>query len=407
MDYAEFFAGRLAQLKTNHNYRTFIELERNAAEFPRAWVSQDGVPREIVIWCSNDYLAMGQHPLVIGAMNEAASQDGAGAGGTRNIAGTSQRHVLLEQELADLHNREAALLFTSAYVANEATLSLLGGKLPGCVFFSDERNHASMIQGMRASRAQKVIFAHNDVADLERRLSEHDPACPKIVAFESVYSMDGDIAPIAEICAVAERHNAMTYLDEVHAVGVYGARGGGIAERNGVGRLPTMIAGTLGKAYGVAGGYVAASAQIVDFIRSFGNGFIFTTSLPPAVAAAALASVRHLKQSDAERQKLFSKVATLRERLLDAGLPLLPSPSHILPLLVGEAEACRELSRELLDRHGVLVTPINYPTVPVGTERLRLTITPHHSEEMIEQLIEALNSAWSRLRLPGTKRAAF
>ncbi|MFN0110632.1 MAG: 5-aminolevulinate synthase [Blastocatellia bacterium] len=400
MDYGVFFANALTQLKTNHNYRTFIELERNTADFPRAWVNQDGVPREIVIWCSNDYLAMGRHPLVIGAMSETALEDGAGAGGTRNIAGTCQQHVLLEKELADLHGRESALLFTSAYVANEAALSLLGSKLPGCIFFSDERNHASMIQGMRASRAQKVIFAHNDPADLERRLCEHDPACAKIVVFESVYSMDGDIAPIVELCAVAHRHNALTYLDEVHAVGVYGARGGGIAERDGIGQLPTIIAGTLGKAYGVAGGYLAASSLIVDFIRSFGHGFIFTTSLPPAVAAAALASVRHLKQSEAERAQLFSKVETLRKRLLAAGLPLLPSPSHILPLLVGDAAACRELSRELFDRYGLFTPPINYPTVPVGAERLRLTITPRHSDEMIEQLIEALDSAWRMLGLP-------
>jgi 5-aminolevulinate synthase len=401
MNYEAFFSDALATLKAQNNYRVFIDLSRSAGTFPQA-VTAEG--RRVVIWCSNDYLAMGQHPRVLDALIEAARQDGAGSGGTRNIAGTCHRHVELERELAELHGSEAALLFTSGYTANEAALSLLGSRLPNCVIFSDERNHASMIHGMRASRAEKVIFKHNDVSDLARKLRACDAARPKLIAFESIYSMEGDIAPVAELCALAEKHNALTYVDEVHAVGVYGARGGGIAERERA--KPTIIAGTLAKGFGVSGGYLAASATLIDFIRSFGSGFIFTTSLPPAIAAAALASVRHLKESQTERTQLFRKVAKLKMQLAAAGLPVMPSPSHIIPLLIGEAAACRAVSQCLLQQHGVLVTPINYPTVPVGTERLRLTVTPRHSERMMAQLVGALVAVWDELRLPRGLRLA-
>lgn len=400
MNYESFCAEALAQLKRNHNYRIFTNLERQTARFPHATIEDADGRREVVIWCSNDYLAMGQHPAVVRALIETAAHDGAGAGGSRNIAGTSQRHAELEAELASLHGREAALLFATGYIANETALTTLGSRLPNCVFFSDELNHASLIHGIRAARAEKHVFAHNDIHDLERQLQRVDPARPKIIVFESVYSMDGDFAPVREICTLAKRYNALTFLDEVHAVGVYGPTGAGLAEQLGVQTAPDIIAGTLGKGYGVSGGYLAGSAALMDFIRSFGPGFIFTTALPPAVAAAALASVRHLRASQSERTRLFALVAQLKQQLGHAGLPVIPTESHIVPVLVGDAERCRALSRSLLLKHRILTPPINFPTVAVGKERLRLTLTPRHDETMIAYLVNALIDTWDQLGLP-------
>ena len=348
---------------------------------------------EVTVWCSNDYLGMGQHPAVLTAMHEALDNCGAGAGGTRNIAGTNHFHVLLERELADLHGKEAALLFTSGYLSNMASLSTLASHLPGCTILSDELNHASMIEGIRHSRRESRIFAHNDPRDLERKLSDLDPHAPKLVAFESVYSMDGDIAPIAELCDVADAHNAMTYLDEVHGVGLYGPKGGGIADREGLSHRLTVIEGTLAKAFGVIGGYVAASATICDFIRSFASGFIFTTSLPPAVAAGALTSVRHLKSSSKERVRHQDRVARLRSRLDEAGVVHLDNPSHIVPVMVCDPVLCKQISDLLIDRYGIYVQPINYPTVPRGTERLRITPSPHHTDADIDRTIEAIGES--------------
>jgi 5-aminolevulinate synthase len=357
----------------------------------------------VTVWCSNDYLGMGQHPAVLAAMHEAIDQCGAGAGGTRNISGTSHYHVMLERELADLHHKEAALLFSSGYVSNWATLGTLASRLPGCVVLSDEGNHASMIEGIRHSRAEKQIFKHHDPEDLDRKLAALVSGAPKLVAFESVYSMDGDIAPIEPLCDVADAHGAMTYLDEVHAVGLYGPRGGGIAEREGLSHRLTVIEGTLAKGFGVVGGYIAGSAALCDFVRSFSSGFIFTSALPPSIVAAALASVRHLKTSVRERQQHQAVVASLRRRLDAAGLPHRVNSSHIVPLMVGDPILCKQISDVLLSDYGIYVQPINYPTVPRGTERLRITPSPLHTEQDIDHLIGALSTLWSELSL---KRAA-
>ncbi|TVQ58582.1 MAG: 5-aminolevulinate synthase [Rhodobacteraceae bacterium] len=399
MDFEGFFRAELDKLRNEGNYRVFANLERHRGDFPKATRRAEGGEHKVTVWCSNDYLGMGQHPTVIDAMHGALDQCGAGAGGTRNISGTNVYHVELERELADLHDKEAALLFTSGYVSNWAGLGTLGAKIPGCVILSDALNHASMIEGMRHSRAEKKIWKHNSPEDLDRKLSEIEPGRPKIVAFESVYSMDGDVAPIAEICDVAEKHGAMTYLDEVHAVGMYGPRGGGVAEREGLMHRLTLIEGTLGKAFGVVGGYVAGSAALCDFIRSFSSGFIFTTALPPHVAAGARASIAHLKESRVEREGQKAAVAKVRKRLDQMGIPHIPNPSHIIPVMVGDPVKCKWLSDILLENYGVYIQPINYPTVPKGTERLRITPSPLHTDADIDHLCRALNDLWSQCAL--------
>ncbi len=402
----DYFKSRLEALRAEGNYRVFTDLSRHRGAFPAATRHVDDETRDITVWCSNDYLGMGQHPSVLAAMHEAIDRYGAGAGGTRNISGTTHEHVLLERELADLHGKEAALLFTSGYVSNWAALGTLASQIPGCIVFSDSLNHASMIEGIRHSRAQKVIWRHNDVAHLEACLKAAPADAPKLIAFESVYSMDGDIAPIAEICDLADAYGAMTYLDEVHAVGLYGPRGGGIAEREGLMDRLTVIEGTLGKAYGVVGGYIAASADLCDFIRSFASGFIFTTALPPAVAAGAAAAVRHLKTSSSERDQQQARVAEVRRRLDEIGIPHLDNPSHIVPVMVGDPVKCKALSDRLLDEHGIYIQPINYPTVPKGTERLRITPSPVHSAADIDVLLDALGDLWRQCELARRKVAA-
>jgi 5-aminolevulinate synthase len=399
MNYEALFADAIAALKREGRYREFADLRRICGRFPRAtYFSAEG-EREVTVWCSNDYLGMGQHPVVLEAMHEALDTAGSGSGGTRNISGTTRYHVELEAELAGLHGKDAALLFNSGYMANAATLATMARLLPNCIMLSDEMNHASMIEGIRHSRCDKQVWRHNDLGDLEARLRRIDPARPKIIAFESVYSMDGDIAPIAEICRLARRYNALTYLDEVHAVGMYGAHGGGIAERDGCAEEIDIIEGTLAKAYGVMGGYIAASASLVDAVRSYAPGFIFTTSLAPVLAAGALASVRHLKSSSQERRLQQHHAQLLKDALAARELPVLPSPSHIVPVIVGDARRCKALTDALLGAFDIYVQPINYPTVARGTERIRLTATPLHGPDEIARLAAAIDRLWSDLAL--------
>ena len=400
MDYQRIFAQAIDRLHAEGRYRVFIDILRNKGAFPsaRCFAGHNG-PKPITVWCSNDYLAMGQHPKVVAAMEEALHDVGAGSGGTRNIGGNTHYHVDLEAELADLHGKEAALLFTSGYISNEATLSTIARLLPGCIIFSDALNHASMIAGIRNSGCEKKVFRHNDLAHLETLLADSDPEVPKLIAFESVYSMDADVAPIAEICDLADRYGAITYLDEVHAVGMYGARGGGISERDGVADRVTIIEGTLGKAFGVMGGYIAADRNVVDVVRSYAPGFIFTTSLSPVLVAGALASVRHLKASTSEREGQQASAAMLKAIFAEARLPVIDSTTHIVPLMVGDPVMAKKISDILLAEYGIYVQPINYPTVPRGTERLRFTPGPSHSEVMMRELAGALTEIWSRLEM--------
>jgi 5-aminolevulinate synthase len=400
LDYQRIFAQAIDRLHAEGRYRVFIDILRNKGSYPnaRCFAGHNG-PKPITVWCSNDYLTMGQNPKVVAAMEEALHDVGAGSGGTRNIGGNTHYHIELETELADLHGKEAALLFTSGYISNEATLSTVAKLLPGCVIFSDELNHASMIAGIRNSGCEKKVFRHNDLVHLESLLAAADPEAPKLIAFESVYSMDGDVAPIAAICDLADQYNAITYLDEVHAVGMYGPRGGGISERDQVADRVTIIEGTLGKAFGVMGGYIAAERNIVDVVRSYAPGFIFTTSLSPVLVAGALASVRHLKASSAEREAQQAHAARLKALFAEAGLPVMPSTTHIVPLMVGDPVKAKRISDILLAEYGIYVQPINYPTVPRGTERLRFTPGPAHDETMMRELATALVEVWDRLEL--------
>ncbi|MGI9487249.1 MAG: 5-aminolevulinate synthase [Geminicoccaceae bacterium] len=407
MDYDRFFKDAVDQIRQEGRYRVFADLARECGRFPHArYFDAEGQPKAVTIWCSNDYLGMGQNPVVVKAATEALEGYGTGAGGTRNISGTTHLHVLLERELAALHEREAALVMTSGYVANEAAISTIAKLLPGCLILSDEKNHASMIHGIRDSRCEKVIFRHNDLDHLEQLLKAADPDRPKLIAFESVYSMDGDFGLIEEICDLAEAYQALTYLDEVHAVGMYGPRGAGVAEQRGVMHRPTVIQGTLAKAYGCMGGYIAAKADIIDAIRSIASSFIFTTSLAPAVVGGALASVRHLKDEGTPiRAKHQERATTLKNRLEAAGLPVMDNPSHIVPIWVGDPVLCKQASDLLLAEHGIYIQPINYPTVPKGTERLRITPTPLHDDDLMGDLIEALQSVWRKLGMENRKAA--
>jgi 5-aminolevulinate synthase len=400
VNYEKIFDQAIDRLHSEGRYRVFIDILRNKGAYPnaRCFAGHNG-PKPITVWCSNDYLAMGQHPKVIEAMEEALHNVGAGSGGTRNIGGNTHYHIELEAELADLHGKENALLFTSGYVSNDATLSTLAKILPGCVIFSDELNHASMIAGIRNSGAEKKVFRHNDVEHLEQLLAETDPDMPKLIAFESVYSMDGDVAPIHAICDLADKYNALTYIDEVHAVGMYGPRGGGITDRDEAAKRITIIEGTLGKAFGVMGGYIAADRKIIDVIRSYAPGFIFTTSLSPVLVAGVLASVRHLKNSSVEREGQQAAAAFLKASFADAGLPVMPSTTHIVPLMVGDPVKAKQISDILLAEYGVYVQPINYPTVPRGTERLRFTPGPQHTEAMMTELTQALVEIWERMEM--------
>jgi len=400
MDYSKFFSDALSRLHDERRYRVFADLERIAGRFPHAvWHTPKG-PRNVVIWCSNDYLGMGQHPKVVGAMVETATRVGTGAGGTRNIAGTHHPLVQLEEELADLHGKQAALLFTSGYVSNQTGISTLCKLMPNCLIISDALNHNSMIEGIRQSGCERVVFRHNDVAHLEDILKAVDPTRPKLIACESLYSMDGDIAPLSAICDLAERYNAMTYVDEVHAVGMYGPRGGGIAERDGVMHRIDILEGTLAKAYGCLGGYIAASKDIVDSVRSYAPGFIFTTALPPAICSAATAAIKHLKSSSWERDRHQDRAARLKSVLTSAGIPVMSTDTHIVPVFVGDAELCKKTSDLLLEDHGIYIQPINYPTVARGEERLRITPSPYHDDVLIDHLAESLLQVWDQLGMP-------
>ncbi|PLX41063.1 MAG: 5-aminolevulinate synthase [Hyphomicrobiales bacterium] len=398
-DYNAVLDEAIQSLRTEGRYRVFADIRRKRGEFPKATYYGDAEPRDITVWCSNDYLAMGQHDKVVNAMHEAIDTAGSGSGGTRNIGGTTHYHVQLEQELASLHGKESALVFTSGYIANDATLSTMAKLFPDCIILSDAKNHASMIEGIRRGRGPKRIWKHNDLEDLENQLKEIDINHPKVIAFESVYSMDGDIAPIGAICDLAEKYNALTYLDEVHAVGLYGEHGGGVSERDGVADRVDIIEGTLAKGFGMMGGYIAASAAMVDAVRSYAPGFIFTTSIAPAIAAGALASVRHLKQSGEERRAHQERAATLKAKLRAANLPVMDSPSHVVPVMIGDPVMCKQLTDALMDQFDIYVQPINYPTVDKGTERIRLTPGPKHEDAHMDALIEALDTLWKQLQL--------
>lgn len=406
MDYDHIFATSLKNIKDEGRYRVFMDIERKRGDFPNAVWHKDNQKQDIVVWCSNDYLGMGQHPDVIKAMEDALHKVGAGSGGTRNISGTHHYHVILENELADLHGKEAGLLFTSGYISNEASISTIARLMPGCIIFSDELNHSSMINGVLNGKCEKRIFKHNSVEHLKELLDVADPKAPKIILFESVYSMDGDFAPIKEFCDLADEYNALTYMDEVHAVGMYGPRGGGVGEQRGLMDRVDIIEGTLGKAFGLMGGYIAASKNIVDAVRSFAAGFIFTTSLPPVITAGAIASVRHLKKSNIEREMHQERAATLKKKMREANLPVMDSKSHIVPLLVGDPVICKQASDMLLNDFGIYVQPINFPTVPKRTERLRFAPNPLHTDDMMDDLVKALTEVWRKLDIDKYSSAA-